>query len=447
MEILIQVAQFLLSLSLIVILHEFGHYIPAKLFGTRVEKFYLFFDYKWSLIKKKIGETEWGVGWIPLGGYVKIAGMVDESMDLEQLDQPVQPWEFRAKPAWQRLIIMVGGVTVNLILGFFIYAMMLWAYGDRILPTDSLENGVWVVSPLAEQIGFENGDIIQSVRGEEVYNFSSLTEEMVYGGMVQIERNGRTMDIVIPDTVAGALSSSKNRGAFFYPRIPFIISKVAKGSENHGILEKRDRVQSIAGVDIIFYDQAKAILKEHAGEQTMVVVDRDGRREELKVSVNEEGLLGISAHIMTMDELEKAGHYSFDTKSYSFLESIPAGWNKTMDRLSGYVRQFSLILNPDTGAYKGLGGFVSIGGLFPPEWDWQSFWNITALLSIILAFMNLLPIPVLDGGHVVFLLYEMVTGRQPNQRILEYAQMIGFFLLIALLLYANGNDIYRLLFD
>jgi regulator of sigma E protease len=443
MDILIQAGQFLLSLSLLIVLHEFGHFLPARLFNTRVEKFYLFFDYKWSLFKKQIGDTEWGIGWIPLGGYVKIAGMIDESMDKEQMAKPAEPWEFRSKPAWQRLIIMLGGVTVNMILGVIIYSMILFSYGEQILPNKEVKDGVWVMNPLAEQIGFQNGDRIETVRGEEVPLFSSLTEEIIYGGEVIVDRQGKKVAIQIPEAVVGALADKDNKGFFFYPRIPFVIGMVSDSSANIAKLQKLDKIKSIGDDQVLYYDQAKAILAKYKGQEVPVRIERDDQAITLQLKVNDKGMLGVSPMLISMDELRLTGLYKFDIREYSFLESWPAGWNKTMDKLSGYVRQFSLILNPSTGAYKSLGGFLSIGSLFPPTWNWEVFWNMTALLSIILAFMNLLPIPALDGGHVMFLLYEMITRREPNQKVLEYAQVGGFFILIALLLYANGNDIIR----
>jgi regulator of sigma E protease len=443
MDILIQAGQFLLSLSLLIVLHEFGHFLPARLFNTRVEKFYLFFDYKWSLFKKQIGDTEWGIGWIPLGGYVKIAGMIDESMDKEQMAKPAEPWEFRSKPAWQRLIIMLGGVTVNMILGVIIYSMILFSYGEQILPNKEVKDGVWVMNPLAEQIGFQNGDRIETVRGEEVPLFSSLTEEIIYGGEVIVDRQGKKVAIQIPEAVVGALADKDNKGFFFYPRIPFVIGMVSDSSANIAKLQKLDKIKSIGDDQVLYYDQAKAILAKYKGQEVPVRIERDDQAITLQLKVNDKGMLGVSPMLISMDELRLTGLYKFDIREYSFLESWPAGWNKTMNKLSGYVRQFSLILNPSTGAYKSLGGFLSIGSLFPPTWNWEVFWNMTALLSIILAFMNLLPIPALDGGHVMFLLYEMITRREPNQKVLEYAQVGGFFILIALLLYANGNDIIR----
>ncbi len=443
MDIVIQASQFLLSLSLLIVLHEFGHFIPARLFGTRVEKFYLFFDYKWSLFKKKIGDTEWGVGWIPLGGYVKIAGMIDESMDKEQMAGPPQPWEFRSKPAWQRLIIMLGGVTVNLLLGYVIFAMLMWVFGEQKLPNSSLKDGVMIVNPIAEELGFENGDKILRIRGEEVPYFRSLTEELIYSGDVTIERDGEEMNLTIPLDVVGEMSKSKTQIGFFYPRVPFIISANADTALNAGIFQAKDKILAIDGRPITYFDEAKEILSERAGSQVAVALIRQEANLTVNAEVSENGLLEVTPLLMSLNEMEKTGLYEFQTLEYDFLSSWPAGWRKTKESLKSYVRQFSLIFNPETGAYKSLGGFMAIGGLFPAEWDWRQFWRITAFISLILAVMNLLPIPALDGGHVMFLLYEMVTGREPNQRIMEYAQLVGFLILIALLLFANGNDIYR----
>lgn len=446
MDILIQASQFLLSLSLLIVLHEFGHYVPARLFGTRVEKFYLFFDYKWSLFKKKIGDTEWGIGWIPLGGYVKISGMIDESMDKEQMAGPPQPWEFRSKPAWQRLIIMLGGVTVNLILGYVIFAMLMWVYGEQKLPNSSVIDGVMISNPIAKDLGFENGDKILAVRGEEVPYFTSLTEELIYGGDVTVERGGEEITLTIPTDVVGEMSKAKTPTGFFYPRIPFIIGANADTSLNAGIFIAKDKVSAIDGRPIKYFDEVKEILAVKAGEGVQVQLTRDDIDMTVDAKVSEEGLLEVTPMLMSMKDMEKAGLYEFQTLEYDFLSSWPAGWRKTQESLKSYVRQFSLIFNPETGAYKSLGGFMAIGGLFPAEWDWRQFWKITAFISLILAVMNLLPIPALDGGHVMFLLYEMITGREPNQRFMEYAQLVGFVILIALLLFANGNDIYRKFF-
>ncbi|WP_438976624.1 RIP metalloprotease RseP [Polaribacter sp.] len=446
MEILIKASQFILSLSLLIVLHELGHFIPAKLFKTRVEKFYLFFDYKFSLIKKKVGETVYGIGWIPLGGYVKISGMIDESMDKEQLQQPVQPWEFRAKPAWQRLIIMLGGVFVNFILGIFIYIMLMWAYGEQYLPNESLKDGVWVQDSLASNLGLETGDRILTVDGNKVEKFSALTLEFINGSNYQIERNGEVIEKEIPTNfISQLMDRGKDAGPLLYPRYPFTIGQISKDSPNfNSQLKVKDIITSINGNKIDYYDEAEAILANYKGEKVSATVLRGNETKTIDLQVTNEGKIGVVFSTISFKDLEKLGYYTLANKEYSFLESIPAGWNKSWKTLTDYVKQLKKIFNPSTGAYKGLGGFISIGSIFPDEWSAQSFWNITAFLSIMLGFMNLLPIPALDGGHVVFTLWEMITGKKPGDKFLEYAQVTGFIILIALLLFANGNDIFRL---
>ena len=446
MEILIKASQFILSLSLLIVLHELGHFIPAKLFKTRVEKFYLFFDYKFSLIKKKVGETVYGIGWIPLGGYVKISGMIDESMDKEQLQQPVQPWEFRAKPAWQRLIIMLGGVFVNFVLGIFIYIMLMWAYGEQYLPNESLKDGVWVQDSLASNLGLETGDRILTVDGNKVEKFSALTLEFINGSNYQIERNGEVIEKEIPTNfISQLMDRGKDAGPLLYPRYPFTIGQISKDSPNfYSQLKVKDIITSINGNKIDYYDEAEAILANYKGEKVSATVLRGNETKTIDLQVTNEGKIGVVFSTISFKDLEKLGYYTLANKEYSFLESIPAGWNKSWKTLTDYVKQLKKIFNPSTGAYKGLGGFISIGSIFPDEWSAQSFWNITAFLSIMLGFMNLLPIPALDGGHVVFTLWEMITGKKPGDKFLEYAQVTGFIILIALLLFANGNDIFRL---
>lgn len=446
MEILIKASQFILSLSLLIVLHELGHFIPAKLFKTRVEKFYLFFDYKFSLIKKKVGETVYGIGWIPLGGYVKIAGMIDESMDKEQLKKPVQPWEFRAKPAWQRLIIMLGGVFVNFVLGIFIYIMLMWAYGERYLPNDNLKNGVWVQDTLAMNLGLQTGDKILTVDGDKIKQFSSLTLEFINGNEYEIERNGEVISKQIPtDFISQLMDRGKDAGPILYPRYPFTIGKISEDSPNvDSELKVKDIITSINGEKITYYDEAEDVLAKYKGEAVTATVKRGESTEIIQLQVTDDGKLGVMFSALPFKDLERLGYYDLAEISYSFGEAIPAGFNKAWKTLADYVKQLKKIFNPSTGAYKGLGGFISIGSIFPDEWSAESFWNITAFLSIMLGFMNLLPIPALDGGHVVFTLWEMITGKKPGDKFLEYAQITGFILLIILLLFANGNDIFRL---
>ena len=446
--ILIKTIQFFLSLSLLIVLHELGHFIPAKLFGTRVEKFYLFFDIKYSLFKKKIGETVYGIGWLPLGGYVKIAGMIDESMDMEQMSQPPKSWEFRSKPAWQRLIIMLGGVTVNFILAVIIYIGMAYAYGDQFIPTNSLRDGVWVTEKnIGDKLGIETGDKILAIDGEYVENFNGLLGEIINGNSITIERDGNVIEKEIPVDFIATLLEDEDKIRFLSPRFPFVVGNIPEESANiDSGLQVNDMVVAIGKDPVTYFDQAREVLKNYANRNTTITVEREGSRETIPVVISDSATIGVNLGAMTFDQLEAKGFLKLETKKYSFMESIPAGIDKGVTTLTSYVKQLKKIFNPETGAYKGVGGFAAIGGLFPDSWNWPAFWNTTALISIILAFMNILPIPALDGGHVVFLLYEMVTGRKPSDKFLEYAQMIGFFLLIALLLFANGNDIYKWLF-
>ena len=446
--ILIKTIQFFLSLSLLIVLHELGHFIPAKLFKTRVEKFYLFFDIKYSLFKKKIGETVYGIGWLPLGGYVKIAGMIDESMDTEQMAQPPKPWEFRSKPAWQRLIIMLGGVTVNFVLAVIIYIGMAYAYGDQFIPTDSLRDGVWVTEKnIGDELGIETGDKILAIDGEYVENFNSLLGEIINGNSITIERDGQVIEKEIPVDFIATLLEDEDKIRFLSPRIPFVIGKIPDNSANKdsGIKEK-DLITSVGEDRVTYFDEVRESLKKYTGQNTILTVEREGRQERIPVVVSDSATIGVYQGAMTFADLENKGYLRLETNKYTFTESIPAGIDKGVTTLTSYVKQLKKIFNPETGAYKGVGGFAAIGNLFPDSWNWPAFWSTTALISIILAFMNILPIPALDGGHVVFLLYEMVTGRKPSDKFLEYAQMVGFFLLIALLLFANGNDIYKWLF-
>tara|TARA_R110001632_G_scaffold102272_3_gene210351 strand:+ start:13107 stop:14453 length:1347 start_codon:yes stop_codon:yes gene_type:complete len=446
MEILIKASQFILSLSLLIVLHELGHFIPAKLFKTRVEKFYLFFDYKFSLFKKKIGDTVYGIGWIPLGGYVKISGMIDESMDTEQMQEEPKPWEFRSKPAWQRLIIMLGGVFVNFILGIFIYIMLMYSYGEKYLPNDNVKDGVWVQDSLAINIGLQNGDKIIAVDGEKIKKFTDITVEFINGNNYTIERNGELIEKELPvDFIDQLISRGKDAGMIVRPRSPFMVAEIPESSLNKSLgLKDKDVVVSINGESVKYYDEVEAALKENSGKEISLIVKRGEENKTFTANVSDEGKLEVIAYGLSMSDLGKLGYYDLADISYSFGEAIPAGLNKSYETLTNYMKQLKKIFNPSTGAYKGLGGFISIGSIFPSTWSAESFWNITAFLSIMLGFMNLLPIPALDGGHVVFTLWEMITGRKPSDKFLEYAQVAGFILLIALLLFANGNDIFRL---
>jgi len=445
MDIFIQVSQFILSLSILIVLHELGHFIPAKLFKTRVEKFYLFFDYKFSLFKKKIGETVYGVGWIPLGGYVKISGMIDESMDTEQMKEEPKPWEFRSKPAWQRLIIMLGGVTVNFVLGILIYIFMLNIWGEKYLPNENLKDGIWIQDQLGSDLGLQTGDKILTIDGEKIEKFRNLTLEFVNGNSYTIERNGEVINKKIPiDFISKLVDRDKNMGSVIGLRIPFIVGKVSDSSKNiNSGLEPKDLLIAVNKRPIKYYDEVVKELGNNKNQNVLLTIRRNDLDKDISVNIDENGKLGVYSAETSFKDLEKLGYYELKTKTYSFTEAIPAGFNKTYETLANYVKQFKKILNPSTGAYKGLGGFIAIGSIFPSTWDWQTFLSITAFLSIMLGFMNLLPIPALDGGHVVFTLYEMISGKKPSDKFLEYAQVVGFIVLVALLLFANGNDIYR----
>ncbi len=447
--ILVQTIQFFLSLSLLIVLHEMGHFIPAKLFKTRVEKFYLFFDIKFSIFKKKIGETVYGIGWLPLGGYVKIAGMIDESMDTEAMKEEPKSWEFRSKPAWQRLIIMLGGVTVNFVLAVVIYIGMAYSYGDQYIPMDSLEGGILVTEKtIGDELGVQTGDKILAVDGETVENFDDLFIEIVNGNSITIERDGRVFEQEIPVDFIATLIEDEDKARFISIRQPFIIKEISKGSPNTGVdLKERDQVIAIGSDEIAYFDQAVPILEKYAGQNIdLKVKTSEGSIKTVNVEVSKDAKLGVAVGALTMKDYADMGVFKIETQKYTFLEAIPAGIDKGVTTLTSYVKQLKKIFNPETGAYKGVGGFAAIGSMFPDTWNWEIFWGTTALISIILAFMNILPIPALDGGHVMFLLYEMISGRKPSDKFLEYAQMVGFFLLIGLLLFANGNDIYKWLF-
>lgn len=437
--VLIKAAQLILSLSLLVIVHEFGHFLFARIFKTRVEKFYLFFDPWFSLFKVKKGDTEYGIGWLPLGGYVKISGMIDESMDKEAMKLPPQPHEFRSKKTWQRLLIMLGGVLMNFILAFIIYIGILYAWGEQYLPTANVKYGVEVDS-IGMKIGLQNGDKILSVANLPVENFQKVVPTIILdkAQYVQVERNGEKVDVEISDDDLALLI--KSRGVMSF-RIPFDyrIAKFAKDSPaKEAGLKTGDRITGMDSLKYEYNDQFKAALREKIGKQVMLSVVRDEQEMSFPMVIPETGMLGIQLD----QDLEKI--FEFKTIRYGLIESIPAGINRGIETISDYLKQFKLIFSPKTKAYESLGGFIAIGNIFPGSWSWYSFWSMTAFLSIILGVMNLLPIPALDGGHVMFLLFEMITGRKPGDKFLEYAQIAGMVLLLTLVIYANGNDIFKL---
>lgn len=445
MEFVIKISQFLLSLSLLIVLHELGHFIPAKLFKTKVEKFYLFFDIKYSLFKKKIGDTVYGIGWLPLGGYVKIAGMIDESMDKEQMAQPPQPWEFRSKPAWQRLIIMLGGVTVNFILAYFIYAMVSFAYGDIDIKADSIKDGFFVRNEILTDLGVTTGDRVLAINGEPVATYYDIRKQIIAAESITIENENGVKDIILPEDFLGKLSDSDDR-SFFELRFPFVVDQVVDSSLNKSVdLQNKDVITAVNGKPLKYFDEVENILKPLANQTIEVDVLRDNQTIRRQLKVNSDGKLGIVPG-GNLSDLERLDYYNIIRKDYGFFESFGVGFNKFVDQISGYGVQLKKIFNPSTGAYKGVGGFKAIYDIFPGSWSWEFFWGITAFLSIMLGVLNLLPIPALDGGHVMFLMFEIISGKKPSEKFLERAQVVGFFILITLVVFANGNDIFKAIF-
>lgn len=443
MDILIMAGQLMLSLSILIVLHEMGHFIPARMFGTRVEKFYLFFDPWFSLLKKKVGDTEYGIGWLPLGGYVKISGMIDESFDREQMEQEPQPWEFRSKPAWQRLVIMLGGVTVNFILGFLLYGMVLFIWGEEYLPNKNVEFGIHADS-LGVELGLQDGDQIVSIGGKafEQFNEREIIREVVINSAssLTIQRAGQEMKLPIDEKYIGILSSHENKDKrLFWARVPFVAGEIMKDSpaEKNG-LQVEDKIIALNDTPTPYFNEFATKANQMKNQAIAVKVLRNERDTViLNMTTTEEGRIGVKPYGAT---------YFFDTEKleYTLAEAMPAGVAKGWDFLSDQIKAFGQIFRSKIKASESLGGFASIGKMFGNEWNWERFWTMTAILSLILAFMNLLPIPALDGGHVVFLLYEVVSGRKPSDKFLEYATMAGFVIVIGLVLYANGLDILRI---
>ncbi len=438
MEILIKAAQFFLSLSILVIVHEFGHFLAAKWFNARVEKFYLFFNPWFSIFKFKKGETTYGMGWLPLGGYVKISGMIDESMDKDQMKKPPQPHEFRSKPAWQRLIIMVAGVVFNLILAVIIYIGMLSITGERYLPAENVKYGI-VADTLAQEIGLETGDKIIAINNKEVNDFMDIPVKFTRGEAenVTVKRNSDQVTLEVPGDFYGKLISARGAG-FIHIRFPFIINRLQDGSaaQKAGIKEN-DHILGINDKETWSFHEFRKEVDKYKGKETTLLVSRDDTIKEISMKIPEDGILGVYPK-------SEAELLEFEDINYSFLAAIPAGAAKAYNTTVSYIKDFALLFRPEVKASESLGGFITIGGIFSPTWNWQHFWTITAFLSVILAIMNLLPIPALDGGHVMFLLYEIIAGRKPGDKFMEYAQMIGMILLLSLLLYVNFNDVMRL---
>jgi len=433
MEIVIKAAQFILSLSFLIVLHELGHFIPAKLFKTRVEKFYLFFDYKFSIFKKKIGGTEYGIGWIPLGGYVKIAGMIDESMDTEAMKKPAQPWEFRSKPAWQRLIIMLGGVIVNFVLGGLIYMMIVFVWGGSFSATDDIKYG-FSTTETFHKLGFEDGDKITTVNKAPFKDVMDINKYLFLREVSSIEvkkQDGTTKSIAIPSDIGKTMWAEGNMQPFD-PLALTVLEFVSEGSPaDKAGLKVGDEIVSVNGHDTKYWNSFKSEVMSSDNEIVMQVL-RNGEAQEISIVLGEDKIVGVRPiNSVTTQKIE-----------YTIGESIVEGTSRAVWKLKDYVAQFTYVFTKK-GATS-IGGFIAIGSIFPSTWSWHAFWEITAFLSIMLGFMNLLPIPALDGGHVVFTLFEMITGRKPNDKFLEYAQMAGIIFLLALMLLANGNDIVKL---
>lgn len=437
MDVVVIVLQLLLSLSILVVTHEAGHFAFAKLFGIRVEKFYLFFNPWFSLFKFKHGETEYGIGWVPLGGYVKIAGMVDESMDTEQLRKPVQEWEFRAKPAWQRLLVMVGGVLVNLITAPVIFWLLAYTYGDTYLPLSEARYG-FEFSDAMKSAGFEDGDMVTGVNGKAAETYKDVANPIIFEDtcVVNIVRHGQPMSIRLPHEFFRQILKGDDNQALFAFRTPVVVDSVLPGTpaETCG-LTKGDSIVMMGGVENPSFSQFTSRLDSLKGQTSQLVAVRaDGGRDTLTVTVGGDGRLGFLLCNPTR-------WFKTQTRHYGLLEAIPAGVSKGKDLLVNYCKQLPMLFTRE-GATK-VGGFGTIAKMFPDRWNWQAFWFNTAFLAIILAVMNILPIPALDGGHVLFLLIEVVTGRKVSDKVMEVAQTVGMILLLALVLYANGADVVR----
>ncbi|MCU7550614.1 RIP metalloprotease RseP [Chitinophagaceae bacterium LB-8] len=433
------VGQFILAFSILVILHELGHFLPAKWFGCRVEKFYLFFNPWFSFWKKQIGETEYGLGWVPLGGYVKISGMIDESMDKEQMKLEPQPWEFRSKPAWQRLIIMIGGVVVNFILAFVLFAMILFVWGEERLPVKNLKYGL-ATDSLATSVGLKDGDIITAVNNEPLVFMNNLPKELMLTDAVTLEvnRNGKDTTLKLPEGFISHLTKNQRQG-FVAPRFPVIVDSLSTKIEfASGKFEKGDRFLSVNNQPVTYFHEFERLKQQNKGKVIPITVLRGNDTATVAVKVQENGSIGFYPQAPTV----LLGTEKVD---YSFFEAIPAGFSYGINTLRDYITGIRLLFtSKEHKVSDNLGSLISIGKTFGGSWDWHRFWTMTALFSIILAFMNILPIPALDGGHALFTLFEIITGRKPSDKFMEYAQMVGMVLLLGLMAYALGLDIWRL---
>ncbi len=443
MEIAIKLFQFILSISILVILHELGHFLPAKWFKTKVEKFYLFFDPWFSLVKKKVGETEYGIGWLPFGGYVKIAGMVDESMDTEQLKQPAQPWEFRAKPAWQRLIIMLGGVTVNFFLAWIIYSCLSLFNGEMYTDLTKFNNGIGVTEA-GKKMGFQSGDKIISIDGKPAERLENASINILLGDHVTVLRNGKEVTFPIEKEGVAEVLKQKEAKLYITPRFPMIIDSLASPASKASGLAKGDKVVAVNGKPTPFFDEVSTVLSENKGKTIAIEVLRNGKQETFNAAVDKAGKLGVGVD-------QKALAAVVTDRKYSFGEAIPRGFERTIEALTMQVKQFKIMFNSKIQGYKNVGGPIAIVKNMPVDRaadggisiNWAAFWSFTAMFSVWLAFLNLIPIPGLDGGHVLFTLYEMIVGKPVPQKVLENAQMIGVIFLLGLMLVIFGSDIVK----
>jgi len=427
-----------MSLSILVIVHEFGHYIVARIFKIRVEKFYLFFDAGFALLryKPKNSHTEYGIGWLPLGGYVKISGMIDESMDKDQMAQPAKPWEFRSKPAWQRLLVMIAGVVLNLLLAFFIYSMVLFTWNDNYLPLENVTQGM-EFSSAAKKAGFQDGDILLMADNKKLDRFGVRTLlDVADAETVTVRRGGEIVKLDMEEGLMKGLLTDQE--GFANIRIPTVVYQTMEGSvaEQAGLI-RGDSIVSINGEIAPSFTDFRQLIENNSNQEVTLDYYRNGILNSVAVQLDSTATIGVY--------VTPAGLiYNAVTVEYGFFESFPAGMHMGIQTLKDYIAQFKYVFTKE-GA-SSLGGFGAIGNLFPAQWNWQAFWMMTAFLSVILAFMNILPIPALDGGHVVFLIYEVVTKRKPNEKFMEYAQVAGMLLLLGLVLYANGMDIVRAIF-
>ena len=439
---MIQVAQILFILSVLVILHEFGHYITAKMFKVRVEKFYLFMDAGFSLVKKKIGETEWGIGWLPLGGYVKLSGMIDESMDTAQMNAPAEPWEFRSKPAWQRLIIMLGGIIVNVILAWLIFTIMYATVGQKFIATEKIQENGLAFGEVGQKAGFRNGDKILSVDGKHQPSFNRMTLDVLLGDKVEVERNGEKVDVILTDEMKGEIISKEGK-EFVGPRTTNIKidSVVPNSNAMKAGLKAGDNIVEVNNSKIVFFDELRDALARFKNDSVVLSVNRNNQILTIKALVTKEGTLGFVQNTRLLkDDYEVNNQLSIG-------QAVPAAVKESWSLLVYNVKQFKLILRPKTEAYKHVQSPIGIARRLPDTWNWEFIWNFTALFSIGLAFMNLLPIPGLDGGHALFTIVEMITGKKLSDKAAGYVQTAGMIILLTLMALTFGKDIFQLVVD